>query len=137
MEKKTALLLVIVTMATGLSLASSISLGEAGLIPGANDPSKADLKVMTDNRSLISTRIDPSKGQAEGYVAGIDEGSLDMDDLKLFMAQLKGKIKSAFRRHPEETQVKMVTVTSMPDKTTRFRSKRKIKHQTRVDQQKI
>src|ERR1700730_2196866 len=85
-----------------VTVASSLCFAEAGLIPGANDPSKADLKVLTDNRSLVSTKIDPSKGQAEGYLVGIDEGSFDINELKLFMAELRGTLKSTFSQRPPQ-----------------------------------
>ena len=137
--KKTTLHLA--TIAWGLSLTSSISLGQVGLIPGANDPSKADLKVMTDNRSLVSTKIDPFKGQAEGYVVGVDEGSFDINELKLFMAELRGNIKSAFSRsHPDETQYKMVVTASAPVtvKSNIIKHKKRFKRaQSKNYQQKI
>jgi len=76
-----------------LLLVSTNSIGQVGLIPGANDPSKADLKVLTDNRSLVSTTIDPIHGQAEGYVVGIDEGSTDINDFKLFLQGMKKETK--------------------------------------------
>lgn len=136
MMKKT---LILVTMASGLSLTSSISLGQLGLIPGANDPSKADLRVMTENRSLVSTRIDPFKGQAEGYVVGEDEGSFDLNDLRIFMAQLRGEIKSVFsQRPPEGNQVKMVVTTYAPVRPVSRSHKGRIKRaQSKNYQQKI
>lgn len=110
-----------------VTLASSVTFGQAGLIPGANDPSKADLQSLTENKSLISTRIDPIKGQAEGYVVGYDEGSFDVDDLKLFIAELRGEIKSAFKHNNEEPQFKAVTAVSAPTKTKFVKPKRKTK----------
>jgi hypothetical protein len=120
-----------------ITLASSVTFGQAGLIPGTNDPSKADLQSLTENKSLISTRIDPIKGQAEGYVVGYDEGSFDVDDLKLFIAELRGEIKSAFQHHPEETQFKMVTAVSAPTKTKYTKPKRKKHMKSSKYQQKI
>lgn len=92
MKKKTSLFLALVV--TALCLAEGVGFGQVGLIPGANDPSKADLKVMTENRSLISTTIDPSKLQAEGYVVGMDQGTVDINDFKDFLEGVKANKKN-------------------------------------------
>jgi len=93
-------------LAAGLFF-SELCCGQVGLIPGANDPSKADLKVMTDDRSLISTKIDPFKGQAEGYLVGNDEGSINIKDLKEFMAELMGY-------HQPSHNVMAISATEQP-----------------------
>ena|ERR1700683_2929690 len=79
-----------------ICLSASKSSGQVGLIPGTSDPSKADLQVLTQNRSLVSTTISPTEGHAEGFFVGQDEGSLDISDLKLFLAGLKGENKTKY-----------------------------------------
>jgi hypothetical protein len=93
-------------------------MAQVGLVPGANDPSKADLRVLTQNNCLVSSTIDASKGQAEIYIAGIDQGYVDVEDLKAFMLQLTQSDSVKNKAILEMKEEDAATSTKGKDKTT-------------------
>jgi hypothetical protein len=75
-------------VASLLSLFATKAAGQAGLIPGTSDPSKADLQSLTQNRSLVSATVAPDEKRVDVFLVGTEEGSFDIQDLKIFMASL-------------------------------------------------
>ena len=100
------------------------SYGQAGLIPGTSDPSKADLQVLTQNRSLVSTTISPTEGRAEIYLVGTQEGSVDVDDLKLFLASIREKERSKLEINPAPASPRYVRYQPTPSKVIVQKKKR-------------
>ena len=64
------------------------ALAQAGLIQGANDPSKADLKVLNSEGRLTHIVIAPQEKTMGYYLVGTKEGEINFNNLKLFSNQM-------------------------------------------------
>jgi len=63
---------------------------QAGLIPGANDPSKADIKVLNSEGRLAHIVVTPQDKTLDYYVVGEKEGEINFNNLRLFSGQMNG-----------------------------------------------
>src|SRR5260221_9573307 len=61
-----------------------MAFAQMGLIQGANDPSKADLKTLTGESRLTHAVITPEEKTMEYYLVGTKEGEINLNNLKLF-----------------------------------------------------
>ena len=65
-----------------------MAFAQAGLIPGANDPSKADLKVLNSEGRLAHIVVTPQDKTLDYYVVGEKEGEINFNNLRLFSGQM-------------------------------------------------
>jgi hypothetical protein len=67
---------------------NEVALAQAGLIPGTNDPSKADIKVLTGEQRLAHIVLTPADKKGELYIVGNKEGEIDLNNLNRFSGQI-------------------------------------------------
>jgi hypothetical protein len=75
-------------MLMSFTLKQNVAFAQAGLIPGANDPSKADLRMLNSEQRLTHVVISPQDKSGALYVVGTKEGEVNLRDLNLFSGQM-------------------------------------------------